>query len=128
LGINKYFIKPFDIEELLNYIQSVASTIKKAKLIAINNKYEFDKNSKTLYCDGNMVKLTQREKEFIHLLINNPLKVTSTKIIKKTLWGKEMEVTQERVRTFIKRLRQKTSKDLVENISGQGYILSKNDM
>lgn len=127
LGINKYFIKPFDTEELLNYIQSVASKIKKAKLIPINGAYEFDKNSKTLYHNSNMIKLTQREKEFIHLLINNPSKVTSTKIIKRTLWGKENDITQERVRTFIKRLRQKTSKSLIENISGQGYILSKND-
>ena len=38
------------------------------------------------------------------------------------LWNEE--VNDERLRTFIKRLRIKTSKDIIENISGQGYLIS----
>ena len=34
--------------------------------------------------------------------------------------------SDERVRTFIKRLRAKTSKDLIENVSSQGYMITSN--
>ena len=64
-----------------------------------------------------------REKEFINLLIEN--KNSSVKIdkIKESLWDIE-DVSDERLRTFIKRLRVKTSKDLIENVSSQGYMVS----
>ncbi|WP_193220909.1 winged helix-turn-helix domain-containing protein, partial [Aliarcobacter butzleri] len=42
--------------------------------------------------------------------------------IKTLLWNED--VSDERLRTFIKRLRLKTSKDLVENVSSQGYLIS----
>jgi two-component system, OmpR family, response regulator ArlR len=38
------------------------------------------------------------------------------------IWNEE--VSDERLRTFIKRLRLKTSKNLIENISSQGYLIS----
>ena len=44
--------------------------------------------------------------------------------IKKLLW-KDEEVSDERLRTFIRRFRQKTSKDLVLNIKGSGYQINK---
>ena len=77
----------------------------------------------SLYKDSELVNLTKREKEFINLLIEN--KNSSVKIdkIKESLWDIE-DVSDERLRTFIKRLRVKTSKDLIENVSSQGYMVS----
>jgi DNA-binding response OmpR family regulator len=40
--------------------------------------------------------------------------------MKLKLWDDD-DITDERVRTFIKRFRQKTSKTLINNIKGQGY-------
>ncbi len=45
--------------------------------------------------------------------------------IKENLWEIE-NISDERVRTFIKRLRAKTSKDLIENVSSQGYMITSN--
>ncbi len=45
--------------------------------------------------------------------------------IKENLWELE-NISDERVRTFIKRLRAKTSKDLIENVSSQGYMITSN--
>ena len=69
-----------------------------------------------------MLKLTKREKELFYLLLKHQNKVVETSLIKETIW--EEEVNDERLRTFIKRLRLKTSKDLIENASGQGYLIS----
>ena len=38
------------------------------------------------------------------------------------LW--EKNISDEVLRTFIKRVRLKTSKELIENISAQGYLIS----
>ena len=43
-------------------------------------------------------------------------------VIKNRLWENE-EVRDERLRTFIRRLRAKTSKNLVKNIKGEGYFI-----
>jgi DNA-binding response OmpR family regulator len=81
-----------------------------------------------LYYKEGLIKLTQREREFFALLMENQKAIVTLDRIKKALWPNQIEVTPERIRTFIKRLRIKTSKDLIENISGQGYILSKNNL
>ena len=40
----------------------------------------------------------------------------------------EIDISDERLRTFIKRVRVKTSKELVDNASGQGYSISINNV
>jgi two-component system, OmpR family, response regulator ArlR len=76
----------------------------------------------SLYKKMVLITLTKREKEFFHLLIKNKNSIVSSTVIKESLWSEE--VNDERLRTFIKRLRLKTSKDLIENISSQGYLIS----
>ena len=122
LGINKYFIKPFDPEEVIEHINKIAPKLRKQKQVILKDNFIFDNNSSTLYKNSSLVILTKREKEFFHLLIKHKNSLVTTKQIKTTLW--EEDVNDERLRTFIKRLRLKTSKDIIENISGQGYLIS----
>jgi DNA-binding response OmpR family regulator len=122
IGINKYFIKPFDPDEVLEYINKIAPTLNKRKKIKLKDGFVFDNNSTSLYKDGILLRLTKREKEFFYLLLKHQNRVVETSLIKETIW--EEEVNDERLRTFIKRLRLKTSKDLIENASGQGYMIS----
>lgn len=122
LGISKYFIKPFDPEEVLEHINKIAPKLNKQKKVNLKDEYIFDNNSMSLYKKTILITLTKREKEFFHLLIKNKNNIVSSSAIKKSLWNEE--VNDERLRTFIKRLRLKTSKDLIENISSQGYLIS----
>lgn len=122
LGINKYFIKPFDPEEVIEHINKIAPKLRKQKQVILKNDFIFDNNSSTLYKNSSLVILTKREKEFFHLLIKHRNSLVTTEQIKSMLW--QEEVQDERLRTFIKRLRLKTSKDVIENISGQGYLIS----
>ena len=123
LGISKYFIKPFDIESFIEYLKELSNKINKEKNYKLKDGFVFVKKTINLYKDSELVNLTKREKEFINLLIEN--KNSSVKIdkIKESLWDIE-DVSDERLRTFIKRLRVKTSKDLIENVSSQGYMVS----
>jgi len=57
-------------------------------------------------------------------LLDNQESVMDDTLIKKNLW--EEDVSDERVRTFIRRLRAKTSKKLIKNVKGVGYQLAFN--
>ena len=122
IGINKYFIKPFDPEEVIEHINKIAPSLNKKRQVKLKEDFMFDNNSMSLYKNTVLINLTKREKEFIHLLIKVNNKVVDSEYIKENLWNEE--VNDERLRTFIKRLRIKTSKDIIENISGQGYLIS----
>jgi len=112
LGINKYFIKPFDPEEVIEYINKIAPKLRKQKQIILKDNFIFNNNTFSLYKNSSFIILTKREKEFLHLLIKHKNTLVSTQEIKKTLWSQE--VHDERLRTFIKRFRVKTSKDIID--------------
>ena len=122
VGINKYFIKPFDPDEVILHIKKIAPNLNKKKQIVLKENFIFDNNSMNLYKNDELITLTKREKEFFYLLIKYKNNLVTTEQIKQTLWNEE--VNDERVRTFIKRLRLKTSKKIIENVSGQGYLVS----
>lgn len=126
LGINKYFIKPFDPEELLEHINKLALKLNKQKQSKLKEDFIFDNNSLSLYKNNSLISLTKREKELFYLLIKHKNQLVTTQDIKENLW--KNEVNDEALRTFIKRVRIKTSKDLIENVSGQGYLISVLDV
>ena len=123
IGISKYFIKPFDIESFIEYLKELSSKINNEKNFTLKDGFVFVKNSISLYKNDELVNLTKREREFINLLLDNKNSLVRLENIKEILW-QEDEVSDERVRTFIKRLRVKTSKDLIENVSSQGDMIS----
>lgn len=122
VGVVKYFIKPFDPDELLEYIESLSETIG-SKVIMLGDRFSYNKTAKSLYKDGRYVALSKTENKFLQLLLEehaNHRNVVEDETIKNTLWmGKES--SDEKLRTFIRRLRAKTSKDLIVNQKGQGY-------
>lgn len=126
LGINKYFIKPFDPEELIEHINKLALKLDKQKQSKLKEDFIFDNNSLSLYKNNALISLTKREKELFYLLIKHKNQLVTTKDLKEKLWNSE--VNDEVLRTFIKRVRIKTSKELIENISGQGYLISVLDI
>ena len=122
IGVVKYFIKPFDPDELLEYIQSIADKLG-SRSIKLYDDFSFSLTTKNLYKNGRYVSLSKNEKKFLQLLLQDfeeCKKILDDETIKTTLWENE-EVSSERLRTFIRRFRAKTSKDLVLNIKGQGY-------
>lgn len=123
VGITKYFIKPFDPDEVINYLTDLAIKLHKNRIVKLCNDFSFDNSSMNLYKNKKLINLTKREKEFVYLLIQNTNKIIKTDEIKKTLWDNDT-ISDERLRTFIKRLRLKTSKELIDNASGQGYLIS----
>lgn len=122
LHINKYFIKPFDIEEFIEFLKLISKNINKSKSIKLKDDFVFNNNTRNLYKNDTLVNLTKKEREFIEALIENSGEPLEDEKIKNLLWSGE-ESSDERLRTFIKRLRVKTSKNLIENVSSRGYLI-----
>lgn len=121
VGVIKYFIKPFDPDELLDYIISIEDSIAK-KLVNLKDGFVFNKGTKSLYKDTRYIKLSKKEVLFLDLLINSYEEgnlIVSYDKIKTNIWDEE--ASDERLRTFIRRFRDKTSKDLLDNLKGEGY-------
>ena len=81
LGINKYFIKPFDPDELISYINKIVPKLQKEKKVLLKEDFIFDNNSLSLYKNNTLIELTKREKEFFHLMIKNKNNLVLTQTI-----------------------------------------------
>ena len=119
VGIIKYFIKPFDPDEPLDYIISISNKLK-SEIISLSDNFKFNQTTRNLYKDDKYIALSRREIQFLQLLLDSSDNMVKDIDIKTSLW-KDEKITGERLRTFIKRLRLKTSKTLIKNIKGQGY-------
>ena len=120
VGVAKYFLKPYDPDEILEYISSIADELG-SKIIELSDGFSFNKTTHALYKESRFVALSKNEKKFMTLLVENENNILDDETIKEIVWGEE--VSDERLRTFVRRLRGKTSKTLIINVKGLGYKL-----
>ncbi|EAI2730125.1 response regulator transcription factor [Campylobacter jejuni] len=126
IGIDKYLIKPVDIEELfkvLDYL--IGEKIEANMLVKISEEYQFNKTKRTLICSGEEIVLTKKELAFISLLLRQPGALVLHEDIKKNVWIGE-HVSDTAVRTFIKRVRDKVGEDFIKNVPSLGYKININ--
>ncbi|EAK3930649.1 response regulator transcription factor [Campylobacter jejuni] len=126
IGIDKYLIKPVDIEELfkvLDYL--IGEKIEANMLVKISEEYQFNKTKRTLIYNGEEIVLTKKELAFIALLLKQPGALVLHEDIKKNVWIGE-HVSDTAVRTFIKRVRDKVGEDFIKNVPSLGYKININ--
>ncbi|EGS2258314.1 response regulator transcription factor [Campylobacter jejuni] len=126
IGIDKYLIKPVNIEELfkvLDYL--IGEKIEANMLVKISEEYQFNKTKRTLIYSGGEIVLTKKELAFISLLLKQPGALVLHEDIKKNVWIGE-HVSDTAVRTFIKRVRDKVGEDFIKNVPSLGYKININ--
>ncbi|EPH9760303.1 butyrate response regulator transcription factor BumR [Campylobacter jejuni] len=126
IGIDKYLIKPVDIEELfkvLDYL--IGEKIEANMLVKISEEYQFNKTKRTLIYSGEEIVLTKKELAFISLLLKQPGALVLHEDIKKNVWIGE-HVSDTAVRTFIKRVGDKVGEDFIKNVPSLGYKININ--
>ncbi|EOI8239998.1 butyrate response regulator transcription factor BumR [Campylobacter jejuni] len=126
IGIDKYLIKPVDIEELFKVLDClVGEKIEANMLVKISEEYQFNKTKRTLIHNGKEIVLTKKELAFISLLLKQPGVLILHEDIKKNVWIGE-HVSDTAVRTFIKRVRDKVGEDFIKNVPSLGYKININ--
>lgn len=126
IGIDKYIIKPIDIEELFEAISVLAQDkISTTNIVEIGGGYSFNKTKRVLVKNQEEIALTKKELAFISILVKRLGTLVLHEEIKNSVWVGE-KVSDAAIRTFIKRIRDKVGANLIKNIPGLGYKIETN--
>lgn len=115
----KYFVKPINFEDFddffINHFQnSLKSTI------YLGQNFYFDYENSQIINKNNAVTLTQKEREFLNLLIKYGGNLVSYDVIENAIW-KDKFMSSDSLRTLVKKIRKKSYNDLIKNVSNTGY-------
>lgn len=125
VGIDKYVLKPIDLDDFLVTLENVAKNkIETANIIHVTNGYSFNKIKRVLIRDGVEISLTKKELAFISLLIKRLGTLVLHDEIKNVVWVGE-SVTEAAIRTFVKRVRDKVGSNFIKNVPGLGYKIDR---
>lgn len=127
LGCNDYIRKPFSLKELKYRITQAInsfhfkSTTNRIKLI---EDYMFDLEKCELTRDNSYIKLTNIETKIIDFLIRRRGQFCTTQDMVVSIWDDDF-ISDADLRMHIKRIRDKTTKELIVNSRGLGYKIEK---
>ncbi len=125
VGVSKYLVKPFTPDKLLEVVCEIAKEhLERHRMVNLGDRFIFDtRKREVLTKEGDVVPLTRKELNFFELLVKNRDRVVTVEEIESVIWCDEI-FTEAALRALVKRVRQKTAKDLIKNFPGIGYKLS----
>jgi len=128
LDVSSYLIEPVtqeQFEQACSRIMQKCCKDKDKKSIYLNDNLFYQANMKTLVHDGLKINLNKKEARLLEYFIQYKNNLITYAQIKKHIWP-GLNVSSASLRTLVKNLRKKGMSDLIQNMSGSGYILSLN--
>ncbi|QIO05467.1 response regulator transcription factor [Acinetobacter shaoyimingii] len=126
MGANDYLVKPFSLEELS---ARVRSQIRQKQVHASDEicyaHLVLNTQAKTLTSHGNLVNLTAKEFQIVHMLMQRPEHVVTRERLEESLyaWGDEIE--SNTIEVYIYQLRKKIGSQMIKTIRGLGYRMNR---
>jgi len=120
--VAKYLTKPFEPDRLIDALESLAEEVQTDRILSLMSPFAFNFRSDLLLKRGHRVPLSPREIHLIKLLASAPDLTMETPEIKAALWG-DADTGDERLRSLVRRIRAKTTPELIETHFGVGYRL-----
>lgn len=124
LGLVKYITKPLEEKKLIDTLNKAVLLIREndSNIIKLVNSIIFDTLNKTVFQEETQINLTKKELMFIEVCAKNKNRATTYQELESYVW--EGYMSEDALRSVIKSLRKKLSKDVLINISGIGYKLN----
>jgi len=124
-----YLVKPFNREELKVALLLATKKLKDQLFygdVKLDDEFSYDSLNKELFCKGELIHLTKREKELLSLLILNKNNIVTFDQIELEVWPNKNSNESTR-RALVAKLRAKLKYKFIDTIHSIGYkIMIKN--
>jgi len=125
LKVLGYFLKPLNVDNVMEMLRKAKEEVLEAKIknSHINKHFRYDLETKLLYRNDILVKLTRQETHLLDLLVRMRGKIVTMDQCKQELWG-TTDKPDSTFRAIMKRLKDKLGdKDFIQSYKGKGYII-----
>lgn len=120
LNLVSYLLKPIKMDKLRETIEKILKNIKDNDILNLYDMYTWDKSLKLLFFNNEKVNLSKYELLFLEQLIQKKNITVSYEELHYFIYD-DTEFSTDAIRSLVKRLRQKTSKDLIKSSYKEGY-------
>ncbi|MGH1600914.1 response regulator transcription factor [Campylobacter majalis] len=117
--VDSFIIKPFLMDEILFHIFKLTNVLLGTKF-EFKNNILFDKTSLSVKFDNTEISLGKKEGLFLEVLAKNSPHVVTFNEIQHYVYNGE-NVSQDRIRSILREIRQKVPKLQIKTIRGIGY-------
>ncbi len=121
-GVFAYIQKPINISELFDKVSTEFEKDTKDKIVNLYDDFQYNYNDKKIIKDNDTIELTSDELFLLELLITNKDEILDYKILRSV--NRKKPISMDSLRSTIKRIRQKTTNDLILTLSGVGYKIN----